>query len=263
MSDELHVVGAGPAGLAAAITAADAGCRVVVHERADRVGTRFHGDLQGLESWTTESDVLDELTSLGLEPRFPHAARHDVTCFDNTGGEHRFRSEQPLFYLVRRGSDEGTLDRALLALALERGVVVHWHDHVDHLPACGGGRSEHCSPAPTLTRDRAGRRCRAGLGRLSGRRTRWCGLACRTPPRRSARAHGQKLPSLENRPAFLAPKDPQSPVETRASPRSRPRGRGPRRRIRPRPRCGTTAGSLGPRAVRRLQQRLRHAFPRL
>ena len=37
---EIEIVGAGPAGLAAAITAARGGARVVVHEKAARVGSR-------------------------------------------------------------------------------------------------------------------------------------------------------------------------------------------------------------------------------
>ncbi|MBI2959234.1 MAG: NAD(P)-binding protein, partial [Betaproteobacteria bacterium] len=60
-SQVLQVVGAGPAGLAAAITLARAGCRVIVHEAQREVGYRFGGDLQGLENWSTKGDVLDAL----------------------------------------------------------------------------------------------------------------------------------------------------------------------------------------------------------
>jgi flavin-dependent dehydrogenase len=41
----IHISGAGPAGLAAAITLERAGVHAIVHERQNRVGLRFHGDL--------------------------------------------------------------------------------------------------------------------------------------------------------------------------------------------------------------------------
>lgn len=46
----INIVGAGPAGLAAAITLARAGRAVIVHEAQAEVGYRFQRDLQGLEN---------------------------------------------------------------------------------------------------------------------------------------------------------------------------------------------------------------------
>jgi flavin-dependent dehydrogenase len=81
----VEVVGAGPAGLTAAITAARAGARVIVYERARQVGSRFHGDFQGLENWTTDGDVLAEVAGLGVEPTFPHAPIRQQVASRRTG----------------------------------------------------------------------------------------------------------------------------------------------------------------------------------
>jgi predicted flavoprotein YhiN len=51
----IDVVGAGPAGLVAAINLAKAGFAVTLHESASSVGHRFHGDFQGIENWRKES----------------------------------------------------------------------------------------------------------------------------------------------------------------------------------------------------------------
>jgi len=135
--EPLRVVGAGPSGLAAAICAARAGRRVVVHERAAAVGSRFHDDHQGLENWTSETDVLAELDSVGIAPTFDHHGVREQVCFDSGGRAFTFRSTVPFYYLVRRGSGPGTLDCALRDQALAAGVEIRFNEPVDHLPTGG------------------------------------------------------------------------------------------------------------------------------
>lgn len=60
------IVGAGPAGLACAIGLARAGYPVIVHEQHNAVGARFHGDFQGLENWSSDEDVLEEIARRGI-----------------------------------------------------------------------------------------------------------------------------------------------------------------------------------------------------
>jgi len=134
---ETHISGAGPAGLAAAITLAKAGTRVVVRERKPSVGGRFHSDFQGQENWSSSVDIIEELTHMGITPNFPHTAFHELTAFDPRGKEYRFNSEQPLFYLVRRGSGPDSLDTALLAQAMALGVEVRFNDPIQRLPEGG------------------------------------------------------------------------------------------------------------------------------
>jgi len=133
----VHIVGAGPAGLAAGIALAQSGRPVVVHERARTVGSRFHGDFQGLENWTTPMDVLDELSSFGLDLTFEHTPFRETTIFDPTGRPHRYASAKPLYYLVRRGPGAGTLDTALEAQARASGVEIRFEDAQPHLPDGG------------------------------------------------------------------------------------------------------------------------------
>lgn len=129
----VHVSGAGPAGLSAAITLASGGRAVLVHERAPDVGHRFHHDFQGLENWTTDGDVLDELASIGIRPDFDYASFRETTLFDADGREHTYRSDRPLFHLVRRGEGKGTLDRSLARQAQVVGAELRFNDPVQHL----------------------------------------------------------------------------------------------------------------------------------
>jgi len=133
----VEVVGAGPSGLAAAITLARSGQRVIVHEAQPDVGHRFGADLQGLENWSTQADVLDVLGQAGLTTGFEKLPCSRGIVFDAWGGEHEIRSAQPIFYMVERGPRRGSLDSALLAQALAVGVEVRFGSRKGRLEGPG------------------------------------------------------------------------------------------------------------------------------
>ena len=132
-SGVITVVGAGPAGLACAIVLARAGRTVIVREWHNTVGSRFHGDFQGLENWSDRRDVLDELRAAGIEVNFDCHPVREGTAFDAWGESYPIRSDRPLFYLVQRGSRGASLDRGLLKQAIAAGAEVRFDDRVTKL----------------------------------------------------------------------------------------------------------------------------------
>lgn len=136
-SGPIRIVGAGPAGLAAAIAVARSGREVLVTERHTHVGMRFHDDFQGLENWSTDADVLDELRVMGIEPSFEYTPFHECTFFDPEGREHLCRSDRPLWYLVRRGPVAGSLDRSLEEQAIAAGAAIDYGETTKNLPEGG------------------------------------------------------------------------------------------------------------------------------
>lgn len=137
MTDAVEIAGAGPAGLAAAITLAQAGRRVIVHEMHKEVGFRFGRDFQGLENWTTRQDALGVLAGLGLTSGFTTLPCREGTAFDASGNVYEIKSEQPLFYLVERGPGPDTLDSALLRQAQELGVEVRFNSQLHQVASEG------------------------------------------------------------------------------------------------------------------------------
>ncbi len=125
--ETIHVAGAGPAGLAAAITLARAGRRVVVHEARPTVGARFRRDFQGIENWSGREDALESLRALGIDTRFDYLPGTRGWAYDAWGVRYPIRTRRPLFYLIERGPGPGTLDSALLAQARALGIEVRFN----------------------------------------------------------------------------------------------------------------------------------------
>lgn len=128
------VVGAGPSGLASAIVLARAGRRVIVRERRRTVGARFYGDFQGLENWSADRDVLDEFSDLGVSLAAPLHPVYRGEAYDAASRRYDIEDKKPLFYLLRRGPGDGTLDEALLNAAREAGVEIRFGDEVERVP---------------------------------------------------------------------------------------------------------------------------------
>jgi len=127
----VQIAGAGPAGLAAAITLARAGRHVVVHELHPQVGYRFGADLQGLENWTSEQDALETLCDLGLTTSFAYLPCSRGIGFDAWGERYDLIGNKPIFYLLERGPGAQSLDSALLRQALSLGVEVRFNSRLD------------------------------------------------------------------------------------------------------------------------------------
>ncbi|HHJ81280.1 MAG TPA: hypothetical protein ENJ65_06565 [Candidatus Tenderia electrophaga] len=136
-TDAIEIAGAGPAGLAAAITLVRAGRQVVVHETQKEVGHRFGGDFQGLDNWTSKEDVLTTLQGLGLSTHFTAMPCCDGTVFNAAGKAYEIKSDEPLFYLIERGPGPGSLDSALLDQARSMGVEVRFNSRLRHMAGDG------------------------------------------------------------------------------------------------------------------------------
>jgi flavin-dependent dehydrogenase len=124
VTSPIRIAGAGPSGLAAAITLARAGRACEVHEAKQDVGSRFIGDLQIIEAASEPEPVPAFLDRIGVDRNFWFRPVSEATFFDHRGRSRHIAAAQPYGYFVRRGSEEGTLDRGLLAQAQRLGAKV-------------------------------------------------------------------------------------------------------------------------------------------
>jgi len=127
----IRIAGAGPSGLAAAIALARAGRDVEVHEAKSDVGTRFIGDLQIIEGASEREPVPDFLDRIGIERNFYFRAADWATFYDHRRRARVIRSAAPYGWFIRRGAEEGSLDRGLLAQARAAGAKVIFNSRLD------------------------------------------------------------------------------------------------------------------------------------
>jgi flavin-dependent dehydrogenase len=131
IKEPITIIGAGPAGLTAAIVLARHGCRARVYEKSPDVGHRLSGDFQGLENWSSEKDVTVLLREIGIETNFLCEPYYGGTIYAPGMQPSEIASERPIFYLVRRGPMPGTLDSGLKEQALSAGVEIIFGRRLD------------------------------------------------------------------------------------------------------------------------------------
>ncbi|HYC90392.1 MAG TPA: NAD(P)-binding protein [Thermoanaerobaculia bacterium] len=137
----IRIAGAGPSGLAAAIALARAGRSVEVHEAKRDVGVRFIGDLQIIEASSEREPVLDFLDRIGIERNFWLRPAHSATFYDARDRKRSVRSDEPFGYFIRRGAEEQTLDRGLLAQAQRLGVTIIFNSRIAEADVIATGPS--------------------------------------------------------------------------------------------------------------------------
>ena len=127
MKQKIKIAGAGLSGLCAAINLAKAGYEVEVFEGQKSVGAAKNGDWQGLENWTEAEDVLTRIQSCGLGLDFPFHPFYEMKFYTADLTLFSFKNKKPIFYLVKRGRDEGCLDYALKNQAERSGVKINYN----------------------------------------------------------------------------------------------------------------------------------------
>ena len=128
--ENIKIMGAGLSGLSAAINLAKAGFNVDVFEKRDDCGLRFQGDINGLENWSSQVDAISEFESMNIKTNY--YCEPFKTLYLTNGKEVLENTfKKPIFYLLKRGSIDGSLDQGLKKQALDSGVNIHFNSNVN------------------------------------------------------------------------------------------------------------------------------------
>ena len=127
---QVNILGAGLSGLSAAINLSKAGLEVNVFDVRKDSGARFEGDLQGLENWTSEKDILQDLSEMNLKVNF-HCNPFKKVITTNGRKSFETKYTRPFFYLVKRGTMKDSIDQGLKKQAIDAGVKINYDTKFD------------------------------------------------------------------------------------------------------------------------------------
>ena len=126
----IKILGGGIAGLTAAINLKKAGVDAEIHERKDFCGKRTN-DFQFLENWTFDDDALDILRSMHIQADDYIKPWYTQEIISPFGKKYVGTSKEPLMYLIKRGNQQGSLDRSLTKQAVRRQIPIKYNSKLN------------------------------------------------------------------------------------------------------------------------------------
>lgn len=129
MKKKVKIAGAGLSGFVAGISLLEAGYEVLIYEKEKDVGERFSNDFQNIANWLGRFDIIDFFKEIGIRPNFFIKPVKKGTLFGPGLKEKaKLRSRKPLFYLIKRGAEEGCLDVGLKKQFIEKGGEIYFNN---------------------------------------------------------------------------------------------------------------------------------------
>ncbi len=137
------VIGGGPAGMMAAISAAEAGCEVTLFEKNEKLGKKLYLTGKGRCNLTNEADISDFFAEVARNPKFLYSAFYG---FDNRAVQDFFSEKCRVPLKTERGgrifpvSDHSSdIIRALERELTRLGVAIRLHSPVSLIERDAGG----------------------------------------------------------------------------------------------------------------------------
>jgi len=126
----IKILGGGIAGLTTAINLKRAGIDTEVYEIKNYCG-KHTKDFQFLENWTSEIDVIEYLSIINITTDFYKKPCHFLSIYSPSLKKYEAQSQKPFMYLIKRGDQEGSIDRSLEKQAIEEGVIIKFNSTIN------------------------------------------------------------------------------------------------------------------------------------
>ena len=133
-NSKINIVGAGIAGMTAAINLSKFGKSVTIYEKKGNIGDSRDGDFEGIENWMFSKNVSESIIECGIDfngiPKFPI---FEFSVHLNGVLPVKIKSQEPFFYIVKRGSSSGSFDNYLAEICNSLNVRFRFNQHYNIL----------------------------------------------------------------------------------------------------------------------------------
>jgi hypothetical protein len=96
---------------------------------------RFRGDFQGLENWSSQTDILKEIQSKNIALDFWHKPILQAEFYNYRRSKRVINFEKPGLYLIKRGMIPESLDTSLKKQAIKSGVKIVFNHRISEKEA--------------------------------------------------------------------------------------------------------------------------------
>ena len=145
-NSKIHIVGAGIAGMTAAINLSKFGKSVIIHEKKSKIGDSRDGDFEGIENWIFSKNVSESIAECGIDfNNIPKRPIYEFSVHLNDASPVKIESKNPFFYIVKRGTSSDSLDNYLAKICNSLNVRFRFNQHYNisasHIDATGTYRA--------------------------------------------------------------------------------------------------------------------------
>lgn len=124
MKKETYIIGAGISGLTSAIKLAEAGGNVTIFEGKDYIGKNVNENIQAIRNYDLPYNFINRFKKEGLKLNHAKPINRIIKYAPSGRYMEVFAENDPLFYAIKRGPNQHSLDSQLYEKALELGIKV-------------------------------------------------------------------------------------------------------------------------------------------
>ncbi|MDD4082015.1 MAG: NAD(P)/FAD-dependent oxidoreductase [Sphaerochaetaceae bacterium] len=118
------VLGAGPAGLSAAIVLSNAGNKTIVYESSPLIGGRSGTNIQAMRNYGSDKDIIKKIESYGIKMPKLNSITKIIKYSPTYRTDEIYSEDEPIFYTFKRGPSPDSMESSFAEQAKNKGAQI-------------------------------------------------------------------------------------------------------------------------------------------